>query len=188
MSQEKKKSFWSGASGTVAAVAAMVTALAGVVPLVMSVRNHDEKPAGAAGPTPTASVTPTEATPSPGEGEAPGGPGAAVAPPVIASPGSLDFGKVPPNLGSSTQAVQLVNTGQDPVTVEQLRIVGPAAAAFTISEGTCQEGTELAPDATCDVKVRFAPSGAGSQQATLVVQRTPGEPLQVPLSGTASLL
>jgi hypothetical protein len=108
---------------------------------------------------------------------------------VIASPSSLDFGKVAPNLSSSTQAVQLVNTGQDPVTVEQIRVVGPAATMFTISpDGACQEGAELAPDASCDLKVHFAPSGQGSQQATLVVERTPGDPVQVPLSGTGSLL
>jgi hypothetical protein len=96
---------------------------------------------------------------------------------------------VAPNLSSSTQTIQLVNTGQDPVTMDQFRIVGPAATMFTLaSDGTCKEGAELAPDTPCDLKVHFTPSSAGSQQATLVVERTPGDPVQVPLSGTGSLL
>ena len=185
MSQEK--SFWQSTAGTVTAVAAMVTALAGVIPIVMAIRGGNGKPTGTTSPTPTVTESPSEGG-SRGEGGAPP-PGGTAAPQVIASPAALDFGKVAPNLSSSTQTIQLVNTGQDPVTMDQIRVVGPAATMFTISsEGTCKEGAELAPDAPCDLKVHFAPSGTGSQQATLVVQRTPGDPVQIPLSGTGSLL
>lgn len=182
MSQEK--SFWSSAPGTVAAVAAMVTALAGVVPIVMAVRGGDnDKPAGTTSPTPTATESPGA---SPGGSE--GAPDAGGAPPVIASPKSVDFGKVAAALSAPTQGLQLVNTGESPVTIDGIRIVGPAASLFTISDATCKEGEELAPDASCDLKVHFAPSGSGAQQATLVVERTPGDPIQVPLSATVGLL
>jgi hypothetical protein len=186
MSQEK--SFWSSAPGTVAAVAAMVTALAGVVPIVMAVRGGDnDKPAGTTSPTPTATESPG-ASRSPGDEPLFGAPDAGAAPPVIASPKSVDFGKVPVALSAPTQGLQLVNTGESPVTIDGMRIVGPAASSFTISDATCKEGDELAPDTPCDLKIHFAPSGSGAQQATLVVERTPGEPIQVPISATVGLL
>jgi hypothetical protein len=198
MSQEKT-SFWQSTAGTVAAVAAMVTALAGAVPVVMAIRGND-KPAGtAASPTPTATTTenPSGPSPSPGEsypGDMPGDegsggePGTSVAPPVIASPKTVDFGRVAAALSAPTQGLQLVNTGQDPVTIGRVRIVGPAASSFTVSDTTCQEGAELAPDATCDLKIKFTPSGSGAQQATLIAERTPGAPIQVALSATVGLL
>ena len=181
MSQEKKP-FLQTAPGTVAAVAAMVTALAGAVPVIMAIRGgNDGSPSSATSPTPTAS--PTEASSYPTESET--FPSAAI---LIASPKSVDFGKVVPNLGSANKTVQLANTGQDPLTLGRIRILGPASAAFTITGTTCQEGQELAPDGTCDVNVGFLPSATGDQAATLVIERQPGEPLEVPLSGTSSLL
>jgi hypothetical protein len=187
MSQEKT-SFWQSAPGTVAAVAAMVTALAGAVPVIMAVRGND-KPAGtAASPTPTATVTESPLPGESGNGGNGGEPGTGAAPPVIASPKAVDFGRVSAALSAPTQNLQLVNTGQDPVTMGQVRIVGPAASSFSVSDTTCQEGAELAPDTSCDLKIKFAPSGSGIQQATLIAERTPGDPIQVALSATVGLL
>jgi hypothetical protein len=179
MTQEKKP-FLQTVPGTVAAVTAMVTALAGAVPVIMAIRNGNDSPSSASSPTPSATSSPTEA--SPGEMDTPS---AAV---LIASPKSLDFGKTLLNVGSPSQTVQLANTGEDSMTLGRIRIIGPASAAFAITEATCEEGQELAPDGTCDVKIRFSSSETGTQAATLVVERQPGEPLEVPLSGTASLL
>lgn len=193
MSQEKP-SFWQSAPGTVAAVAAMVTALAGIVPVVMALRGGDDNPAGTASPTPTATATENpESSRSPGESERgsgpePGAPGNGAASPVIASPKSVDFGRVAAALSSPTQSLQLVNTGQEAVTITRIRIVGPAASSFSVSNASCQEDEELAPDAPCDLEIRFAPSGSGDQQATLVVERTPGDPIEVPISATVGLL
>lgn len=187
MSQEK--SFWKTAPGTVAGVAAMVTALAGAVPVIIAIRGGNDGPPSSGSPTASASPTEAGASPSPtAGGRADTAPNAGSAAAVIASPKSVDFGKVVPGLSSSTQTVQLLSTGEDPVTLGRVRIIGPASAAFAVTDTTCEEGMDLPPEDTCDVKVRFSPPAAGVQAATLIVERQPGDPLEVPLSGTASLL
>jgi hypothetical protein len=178
-----KKPFLETVPGTVAAEDAKVTALAGAVPVIMAVRGgNDGSPSSASSPTATASPSPTEASPPTNGTDMPG---ASI---LIASPKSLDFGKILPKVSSPTQAMQLANTGQEPVTLGRILIIGPGAGAFVITDATCVEGQELAPDGTCDVNVRFSPPAMGDHNATLVVERQPGEPLEIPLSGTAGLL
>ena len=188
----EQKSIWQTAPGTVAAIAAMVTALAGAIPVIIAVRGHGDRTSPAATASPSASPS-ASAGPDPSSGAMtrewdPASPDAAAVPVVIASPASLDFGKVTPGLSSSPKPVQFVNTGAEPVTLGKLRIIGPGAAAFTVASTTCTEGTALAPESGCDAQFRFASPSAGPQQATLVLDRAPGEPLTVPLTGTASLL
>jgi hypothetical protein len=191
----QQKSFWQTAPGTVAAIAAMVTALAGAIPVFNAIRNDDQTPSASTTPSPSPSSS-ASATPSHGGDLSAGATTRewdplsqddAAVPSVIASPATLDLGKVAPGLAAGAKVVQFVNTGSEPVTLGKLRVIGPGAAAFT-ADGTCTEGEELAPDAGCDVEVRFAPATAGAHEATLVLDRFPGEPLTVPLEGTAALL
>lgn len=184
----EQKSFWQTAPGTVAAIAAMVTALAGAIPVFNAIRGSDQTPSASTTPSPppSASGGDLSAGATTREWDPLSQDDAAVAS-VIASPAALDLGRVAPGLAGGAKVVQFVNTGSEPVTLGTLRVIGPDAAAFTAG-GTCTEGEELSPDASCDVQVRFAPAAAGVHEATLVLERFPGEPLTVPLEGTAALL
>ena len=181
----EQKSFWQTAPGTVAAVAAMVTALAGAIPVINAIRGGNGTPSASTTPSPSASSS-TEGGATTREWDPLSRDDAAV-PAVIASPATLDLGKVAPGLAAGTKVVQFVNTGSEAVVLGELRVIGPGAAAYTAG-GTCAEVEELAPEANCDVEVRFAPTDAGVHEATLVLDRSPGEPLTVPLKGVASLL
>jgi hypothetical protein len=171
----EKKSFWSTIPGTIAAVAAMVTAVAGAVPVINAVRS-DDQPAATASPSPSAYETD-------GTGASSGGD-----PNLVPSPKALLFGRLV--LGSSSAAlpVELVNTGTGAVTLERLRIVGPDSEAFTIVGTTCTDGIELEPEASCDIEVQFSPTGGGERAATLLVEPEEESALEVPLSGATGLL
>jgi hypothetical protein len=67
-----------------------------------------------------------------------------------------------------------------------LALGGPDASQFMIEAGTdlCS-GTTLAPDSSCTVEVRFAPSIAGEHAAYLEASASPGGTSQAALSGTA---
>ncbi len=81
------------------------------------------------------------------------------------------------------------NTGDAVLTGIDIEISG--APAFTVvasDETDCEtEATSLAPDATCVVRVRFAPGSSGAKSATLrVLSANAGNgTVNVPLSGTA---
>jgi hypothetical protein len=181
---DQKRSF----PGALTAVAALITAVVGAIPVIMAVRGNNDggTPSSAASPTPSISPSATpSASPYDASSDDPSaGASAAV---VLPSPARLDFGKVVPGLSTPTRSVEFVNTDEQPARLGQARIVGPGAAAFAVANSGC-DGRELAPDASCSVQVRFVPAVAGALAGTLVIDREQGDPLQVPLSGTASLL
>src|SRR5439155_17432093 len=60
---------------------------------------------------------------------------------------------------------------------------GPAAADFTLSENQCSRG-ELAPGASCAMKVVFTPRTAGSRTAKLVIAHdAAGAPANIGMQG-----
>jgi beta propeller repeat protein len=87
-------------------------------------------------------------------------------PDIDVAPGSYDFGDV--NVGSSaTTVVTVSNVGQQPLVVSSIGLA-PGAGAFSIAAAPALPAT-IAPGATVDVQVAFAPTASGPQSATLVI-------------------
>jgi hypothetical protein len=99
---------------------------------------------------------------------------------VSASPSALAFG-VQAIAAAATQTVMLVNSGNVPITLSSVSLVG--ADSYSIAANNC--GTTLAVGASCAVQMRFAPKSAGSLAATLAVASN-AAPLQVQLSGSGT--
>lgn len=99
------------------------------------------------------------------------------APGVSLSPASVDFGLVLRNV-TSTRTVTLTNTGALPLAVTSIAVpAGPFSQT-----NTC--GTSVAPQANCAITVRFRPTVAGNQTATLTVtDSAPNSPHTVALKG-----
>jgi hypothetical protein len=90
-------------------------------------------------------------------------------PVFAASPTSLDFGAAQIGGTTAAQTVTLTSAGTGPVTVGQVSVGGAAPGSFAIVAGSDEcSGETLAPAATCTVEVAFAPTAAGSLEATLV--------------------
>jgi hypothetical protein len=110
-----------------------------------------------------------------------------VAPPegtLHASTSALDFGAL--RLGENeVQTVRITNGGTGVVALSQIGFAGAAQDDFSF-ERKC-ERKELTPNASCDVRVRFAPSEPGPRKALLSVEyygRT--SPLVVKLWGSGA--
>lgn len=74
------------------------------------------------------------------------------------------------------------NIGGSPITPTKVRIAGTHPSDFLISYDACT-GTRLAPQASCDVQVRFGPSAVGARTATLHLLTGTVHSLTVPLAG-----
>jgi len=96
---------------------------------------------------------------------------------------SLDFGEVLVTL-DATQTITLTNTGAANL-VGQASVSGGNAAAFQL---TSASSFTVAPSDSVVLTLRFAPTAAGSQSATLdILSNDPDHPaLAVPLAGLAS--
>ena len=92
-----------------------------------------------------------------GEGTAPG---------ISVDPPSVDFGRVDVGVFANS-TLRITNTGNDNLSIETLRVVGPNAPSFSILSGG--EATILGIGAGRDVIVRFTPPEAGTQNATLEI-------------------
>jgi hypothetical protein len=69
----------------------------------------------------------------------------------------------------AAQRVTVTNTGEAPLELGTVKVAGPEADAFLTTADGCA-GATLAPQATCSVGVRFAPTVQGDHMATLVVR------------------
>jgi TIR domain/PASTA domain len=93
----------------------------------------------------------------------------AASPPVFfVAPDRLEFAEQALQVAAPASAVTITNRGGTTLHVSSIRLEGPAAADFTVSENQCSRG-ELAPGASCAMKVVFRPQAAGSRTATLSV-------------------
>jgi hypothetical protein len=203
---ENKRNFWTTVPGIISGVAAIVTGLGVLIPLLLGVGSkHTNKNTASQNATPgvsssTGSDSPTSTTgggtadsgsPSPTDslGSSPSGGGATGASGITADPSSQSFGSVRANGGTSDQAVTINNPGSAPVTIEHVAIT-PSNAAFSITSTTCGDGTTMAPQSSCQIKLRFAPTSVGSASASLEVHYHPPQSAftSISLSGTGSLL
>jgi len=100
-------------------------------------------------------------------------------PPVAAfDPSPLTFPTLLVGIPSSPQTVSMMNRGPVPIDISNISTAGD----FSQVDGC---GSHLAPGATCDVDVTFAPSQVGTRTGTLLFTDTvPGSPQTVVLKGT----
>lgn len=97
-------------------------------------------------------------------------------------PASLSFGTWNVGAVSNTLITQLVNTGDQLMTINSISVTGANAADFS-QTNTC--GATLAVNANCSVSVTFKPAAAGDRTASLSFSdNAAGSPQTVPLSGT----
>ncbi|ERS83553.1 hypothetical protein Q667_18880 [Marinobacter sp. C1S70] len=82
----------------------------------------------------------------------------------------LAFGNVQAGL-TATQTVTISNTGNSDLGINGISIGGTDSTVFT-QTNSC---TTIAPSASCDVDVTFAPSTEGTRNATLIIQSTDAE-------------
>lgn len=145
------------------------------------------QPAPTAAPPPAAQPSPAPVpvqrapVPSPSPTPAP----AAAAPlPTRAqlSTTALNFGEQAIDGEKIPQAVVLSNSGNEPIRVGEIAIVGQPSAGFTIIDSTCRGS--LVPGDRCLVAVRFSPTQTGQQTAQLsVTSGTDTAPQRVLLQG-----
>src|SRR5919106_3054674 len=104
----------------------------------------------------------------------------------VPSPASQDFGSQDIGTIGASRTVTLTSTGDAPLTIERVRIAGSHPEDFLDAADACS-GETVAPDATCIVKLRFAPSATGARSAVLrVISNSAGGPLEVPLTGSGT--
>jgi hypothetical protein len=106
------------------------------------------------------------------------GTGTAAASTMSLSPASLNFGNV--NAGSSsTQSLQLANTGNSSVTVTQV-----AASGAGISVGGLAVPVTLAPSQSVALNVTFAPTTSGATSGSVTVTNSGGTNAVAAVTGT----
>jgi hypothetical protein len=105
---------------------------------------------------------------------------------VVPSPASLGFGSEATGTIGAARALTLTSSGDAPLVVDRVKVVGSHAEDFLNAADSCA-GETIAPDATCTIKLRFAPSTQGSRSAVLkVFSNAPGGELDVDLGGTGT--
>ncbi|MBB4663441.1 choice-of-anchor D domain-containing protein [Conexibacter arvalis] len=91
--------------------------------------------------------------------------------PVYFEVDRLDFGVQPIGLLSGARRVSLRNASAEPVSIRAVRLAGEDGGDFALVGDDCR-GETLAPDESCSVGVRYAPSRAGFGSALLTVAVT----------------
>ena len=105
---------------------------------------------------------------------------------VVPSPASLAFGSEATGTIGAARTLTLTSSGNVPLVVDRVRVAGSHAEDFLNAADSCS-GETIAPDATCTIKLRFAPSAQGSRTAVLkVVSNAPNGDLVVDLGGTGT--
>jgi hypothetical protein len=84
------------------------------------------------------------------------------------TPDRVDFAEQKVLVAGPAAAITITNRGEVALRVSSVKLEGPAASDFLLSENQCTGG-ELAPRASCGLKVIFTPQSAGSRAATLVI-------------------
>ncbi|MGH2830775.1 MAG: choice-of-anchor D domain-containing protein, partial [Actinomycetota bacterium] len=122
----------------------------------------------------------------------PDGPGSAalngngVNPAVSINPSSLLFGSVAVGSSSAPQFVDVrnVGTGNGPIDVGLVEVIGADGAMFPIQNDQCT-GVQLPPGGNCFVQVAFTPASVGPKAGSLrIPTNDPDGPATVALSGT----
>jgi hypothetical protein len=96
---------------------------------------------------------------------------------------NLNFGSVLVGAQSGLQTVTLNNGSSQNLIVSSVGVAGPNSASFEVVAENC-EGNFLPPGGICNITLRFAPTLAGTNSATLVVNdNATGSPRTLPLTG-----
>ena len=85
---------------------------------------------------------------------------------VALDPGTVAFGSLTAGATSAARTVTLTNEGTTDLAVSGVALAGPDPASFDTAGDTCT-GATLAPDAACNVQVRFHPLRVGLHDARL---------------------
>jgi hypothetical protein len=181
----EKRNFWTTVPGIISGVAAIVTGLGVLIPLLLGVGSkHSNKNTGSQSPTPgvtstagsesptstaggTGSPVPTDSSPSPATTSSGSGQSSSGAVGLTANPTSLTF------KGTSDQTVTISNPGSTTVTIEKVVITGSNAAAFSVASTTCGETATVDPNQSCQVTLHFTTPGLGSSTAALEIHYHP---------------
>lgn len=165
----KGGSFWSSIPGFLTGLAGVLTAVVTLVTLAFSQGwVGDSSPGDTGGPS------------GAGGGEA----AAASAPEVSVDPDSLSFR--PTIFGSVTEALTVINAGDQPFTVDATQLTGDDPERFEVDDDACT-AAPLPSGRTCTLDVTFDPSGIGDARATLVVSVNGGEGAAEVALGAAGL-
>ena len=112
--------------------------------------------------------------------------GTGAAPIATVAPAALAFGSVTTGTTSAPQTITVTNDGDAPLTVASIGVTGTNAASFTATPTGCN--VAIAPGATCEITVQFAPATAGPKTATVSISHNsnnvPGTVSNVSLTGT----
>jgi Abnormal spindle-like microcephaly-assoc'd, ASPM-SPD-2-Hydin len=102
---------------------------------------------------------------------------------------SVNFG-TPLTLGTSAQlSVKISNTGDNPLSISSIGIIGPNSSDFSALQTTsCQgPGIEIAPASSCNLAIQFAPTVVGLEGAFLsLTDNAPGSPQVLALLGSGA--
>jgi hypothetical protein len=107
------------------------------------------------------------------------GQGAAVASSISVAPAQINFGNQAVGAVSNAQTITVNNTGAGAISLGGLQIL--KSSDFSVSKNGC--GTSLAAHTTCNVEVKFTPSVATSETASLSFSAD-GVTQLVPMDGT----
>jgi len=109
--------------------------------------------------------------------------GAGIVPLIVAAPTSLDFGTQTVNVASAPQWVEVFNTGNGPLTITGLAMIGTNSADFSVVTNQCL-GAAIQPGSSCSIGLNFTPGATLARSATLVITDTAtNTPLNIPLRG-----
>jgi hypothetical protein len=111
-------------------------------------------------------------------------------PTADANPTGLTFtGTQPQGTAGASLLTTVTNNGTAPLIVsgETFTAATPANGDdFFVSSTSCDH--RVLPGGTCEIRVRFAPQGAGTRQATMNIKSNAGSDTQVSLQGTGGNL
>ncbi|MGC9040720.1 MAG: choice-of-anchor D domain-containing protein, partial [Roseiflexus sp.] len=103
-------------------------------------------------------------------------------------PASIAFGSIKKGTTGAPRTLLLKNTGNAPLTIDEIVIGGVHAADFArVSGGAENCGASLAPGASCAITLTFTPAAAGQRTGQLRIETSSaGGVLLVSLSGTGT--
>ncbi|MDO9353080.1 MAG: choice-of-anchor D domain-containing protein [Solirubrobacteraceae bacterium] len=109
----------------------------------------------------------------------------AAAAPTVTPSGTIDFGSVAQTTLSQARSITISNTaGSAALRIGRAVLVGTDGEDFIVSGDTCS-GEAIAVGGSCTIRVRFAPSNAGSAAASLSLAANTALPItMIPLVGT----
>ncbi len=191
---EKRKSFWTTVPGIISGVAAIVTGLGVLIPLLLGVGGkHTNKNTASQNSSPGVTSTSTAGGSTGGTS----GPGSTPLPTDSASGSTsspLGITADPSSVNVTGKAadatVTISNPGGTDVTIDKVEITGANASAFSITSTTCGNGSTASPNQSCQVVVHYTPPALGSASAALVVHYEPPQSsfLTIQLKGSGGLL